>query len=374
MKLCKKTSLPREVWAALLGTAAIRPSALQRLAALSAERADLLFMKPKELKECAGLKEEEAESLLTVPRVAGRWQEKLAIWEEKGIRMILFSDGDYPEAFETISDPPLCVFVRGELPKKEEMTVAVVGSRTCTPYGRNQTISIARQLAEAEISIVSGLAYGIDRAAHEGALQAKDGKTYAVLGCGVDMCYPRENRKLFEEIPCHGGLISEFFPETRPEPYHFPRRNRLISGLSRAVAVMEARKKSGSLITAGYALEQGKDVFALPGRLGDPLSEGCLELIRDGAGILLGAEDLLFSLSGAESTLPFAGRLGEKRNLPLAEPENTVYHSVGLSPKYVDEIILSSGLPYPQVVTALLSLELKGLVTQSDGNYYTRNA
>ena len=189
----------------------------------------------------------------------------------------------YPEKLKVLESPPAGLYVLGKLPDPDRKTAAIVGARSCSVYGRRQARFFARALSARGIQIVSGLASGIDRAAHEGALEGGT-QTFAVLGCGADVCYPRENFGIYRQIAQGGGgILSEFEPGSRPLGWHFPRRNRIISGLADLVLVVEARARSGALITADCALEQGKTVYAVPGRLEDPLSEGCNRLIFQGA-------------------------------------------------------------------------------------------
>ena len=212
--------------------------------------------------------------------------------EKEGIRLVAFLDENYPKRLLQIPDYPVGLFVRGELPDEERPAAAVIGARDCTNYGRQEAESVAAELAGAGVQIISGLAYGIDSAGHRGALKA-GGRTFGVLGCGIKICYPRENYGLYERMCRQGGVLSEWMPWEPPQQKNFPIRNRIISGLSDVLLVMEARQKSGSLITAGIGLEQGKEIFALPGRVSDPLSEGCNRLISEGAGVLLGPEEVL---------------------------------------------------------------------------------
>lgn len=340
-RLLKAFGSPEGIWRAgeaeLAGRGGLRPG----------EAAEV-FRGRGELDACA----EEAE------RLSGR-----------GIRMIPITDAAYPDRLRRIPDPPACLFVKGKLPPPEAPSAAVVGARGCTAYGQLQAEQIAGELAAAGCWIISGLAYGIDAAAHRGAVRA-GGRTCAVLGCGVDLCYPEENYPLYEEILQRGGgILSEFPPKTPPLKQNFPIRNRVISGLADAVLVMEARKRSGSLITVEKALEQGKEIFALPGRADDPLSRGCLELIRDGAHILTEASDVLTALSlSPTQSLNYC----EEVKFPLAEEEKLVYSAIANSPKHRDEILRELKIPESRVHAALLNLELSGAVRQTAKNYFVR--
>ena len=201
----------------------------------------------------------------------------------------------YPQRFRELPQMPEGIYVKGTLPDEKMPTAAIVGARMCSRYGRVTSFDFGKKLAENGVQVISGMALGIDGAAQEGAL-AGGGRTFAILGCGADICYPRSNYRLYDQIPDHGGIISEFEPGTKPLPYNFPIRNRLISALADVVIVVEARKKSGSLITVDYALEQGKSVYAVPGRVGDVLSDGCNNLIAQGAGIAWSVETILEEL------------------------------------------------------------------------------
>lgn len=221
--------------------------------------------------------------------------EKMAELYRKGIRYYSIFDWDYPMRLRAVADAPLALFVWGELPPEDCMTAAVVGARYHSFYGAKHTKYYSGLLAEKEIGVVSGMAKGIDSIAQEAAIE-KGGKTYAVLGCGVDVCYPEESRKLYEKIPLHGGIISEYLPGTLPQAGLFPQRNRIISALGDILLVMEAKEKSGTLITVDMALEQGKEIWALPGRADDALSAGCNRLIAQGAGILASGADFMGEL------------------------------------------------------------------------------
>ena len=205
----------------------------------------------------------------------------------------------YPDKLRCFEDMPEYLYVKGKLPDSRKKSVAIVGARRCSSYGSSQAYYFAKELSRFGIQIISGMARGVDGWAHRGALDG-GGETFAVLGNGVDICYPRQNMDIYRRIPFRGGVLSEYEPQTPALPYHFPRRNRLISALADLVLVIEAGKKSGSLITVNFALEQGKTVYALPGRLGDTLSEGCNNLIFEGAGIANSVDIILDELQISE--------------------------------------------------------------------------
>ncbi len=289
--------------------------------------------------------------------------------EKLGARVVTRSDGEYPPLLAAIYAPPPLLFVRGDLGPCREGGVAVVGSRRTSPYGRRMAHRLGRDLGQAGMSLVSGLARGIDTAAHQGALEA-GGHTVGVLGCGLDVAYPPENRELMERMAVRGAVISEFPLGTRPLAGNFPVRNRIISGLSRAVVVVEAGLRSGSLITARHALDQGREVFAVPGPVGSPGVGGCHELIRQGARLLESAREILepgalppFSESAPPGPEP--ARLPPEGERLLA--------LIGDDPVHLDVLARQSGLKAQEVTALLVNLELAGLVLQMPGKYFVRD-
>ncbi len=227
-------------------------------------------------------------------------EEKIKDLAGKGIRYVWMGEADYPSHLLHIEDPPFGLYVKGRLPRPEHAAVGIVGTRMASPYGREQARIFAAELAKEGVQIISGMARGVDGVAGRGALDTSD-DSYAVLGGGVDICYPRENKDLYEALIDRGGVLSEYRPGLAPQSTFFPARNRIISGLSDIILVIEAREQSGTLITVDRALEQGKDVWALPGRRGDRNSAGCNRLIRQGAGIALSPELLLEALGLLEA-------------------------------------------------------------------------
>ena len=283
-----------------------------------------------------------------------------------GVRIVDFRAPDYPRLLLEIPDPPPFLYVRGEL-ADDAPAVAIVGSRRASGYGLLATGRLARELAERDITVVSGLARGIDTAAHRGAQQG-GGRTVAVLGCGLDIVYPPENAHLFAEIAAQGALVSEFPLGTPPLAENFPRRNRIISGLSRGVLVVEAAEKSGSLITARMALEQGREVFAIPGNITQAASRGTNRLIKEGAKLVEEVADILEELP-AGPRQPF---LPLSLPLPnLSSAEGTLHSLLAEGPLHIDEIVVKSKLTVAEVSAILLSLELKGVVQQLPGKYFT---
>jgi DNA processing protein len=290
------------------------------------------------------------------------------LWERvqsQGIRLLTSEDEAYPARLKEIEQPPPVLFVRGDWTTGDELAVAIVGTRRITAYGRQVTEQLASHLAANGITIISGLARGVDEVAHSAALAA-GGRTAAVLGSGVDRVYPPENRALADKIIGSGALLSDYPMGTAPESSNFPPRNRIISGLSRAVIVVEAGETSGALITAEFAAEQGRDVFAVPGSILAPQSRGANKLIQNGAMPLLHPDDVLQGLN--------LGRAGEQRAarkiLPTDEVEANVLGVLGSEPLHVDEICNSTTLPVEKVSAALVMMELKGMVRQVGGMQY----
>ncbi len=288
--------------------------------------------------------------------------------EKQNIRFIPCFSEAYPKKLWQIPDPPYALYVKGNLPKEEIPGVAIVGARKCTPYGQEMALDYGKYLAEHGVQIISGMARGIDGAGQRGALDG-GGMTFGVLGCGVDICYPRDHIGLYMDIQRSGGILSEQRPGRPPLPMYFPMRNRIISGLSDFVLVMEARERSGSLITADQALEQGKDVYALPGPVTSQLSQGCHRLIRQGAGILITPKDLLAELG---LTPEESERKSDKIEKTLENDENVVYSCLGFFPKGISQLIEETGFRASVLMQSLISLELKGCIREVSKNHYIR--
>ena len=268
-----------------------------------------------------------------------------------------------------LPDMPDTLYYLGRLPDGTKPSIAIVGARMCSPYGRTQAFCYARTLSSFGIQVVSGMAQGIDAEGHKGAIEGGT-PTFAVLGSGVDICYPAANRRLYEAILENGGgIISEFPPGTKPIPWHFPARNRIISALSDVALIVEAKEKSGSLITAGFALDQGKNVYAVPGAVNDALSRGCHKLIYDGAGIAYCPEVLLAEWG---ITWQDSGKSEEKKKFVLAKDLDMVYSCLDLRPKNPDGIIEKTGFPPGKVNGILMELELMGLIREVGRRYYVR--
>jgi len=332
---------------------------------------EAVFRAPlKELLRIEGLGERVAGEIQKGPseKVVKR---ELSRLEKTGGKFVTLKDDDYPKRLKDIYDPPALLYLRGELRREDELAVAVVGSKKTSAYGREVTERIGRDLARHGVTVVSGMARGIDSVAHQGALQG-GGRTIAVLGCGVDMIYPSENRNLFHQIIEQGAVLSEFPMGSPPEAGHFPRRNRIISGLSIGVVIVQASAESGSLITAGYALEQGREIFAVPGNIGAEGSRGTNRLIKEGAKLVESSEDIL------EEVLPQWRREGEMAQkgedpvLTLTEAEKCLYGLLEETPLHIDALIRESQLDPGSVSSLLLNLELKGLISQWPGKCFSK--
>jgi DNA processing protein len=288
------------------------------------------------------------------------------------VRVVTFSDPAYPARLRTIADPPPALYVKGEVEAKDEHAVAVVGSRSASDYGRRVARELCRGLSLCGFTVVSGMARGIDGEAHAAALEA-GGRTIAVLGSGIDRPYPPEHERLYHRISGQGAVISELPMGTPPMAFNFPARNRLISGLSVGVVVVEATEKSGSLITASLALEQGREVFAVPGEVGASRTRGTHRLIRQGAKLVETIEDIVEEV--APQLAGHAMRAGAIKERALPEPASaearTLYALFDRRSIHVDEIIERSGFTAAKVSEILLQLELEGYLKQLPGSRYT---
>lgn len=290
------------------------------------------------------------------------------IWDQiqsKGIHVLTWLDETYPQRLKEIEQPPPVLYVRGELSTEDEWAVAIVGSRRVTPYGRQVTEEITSFLAGNGITVVSGLARGVDVIAHKAALKA-GGRTLAVLGSGVDRIYPPENRSVAEQIFEHGAVLSDYALGTPPESSNFPPRNRIISGLSMAVIIVEAGQTSGALITAEFAADQGREIFAVPGNIYAPQSKGTNKLIQQGALPLLSASDIMQALNLTRVGQQKAAR----KALPADDVEAKLLTAMGEEPLHVDEIRNQTGLPVEKVSATLVMMELKGMVRQVGNMQY----
>ncbi len=295
--------------------------------------------------------------------------------QEFGCHVLIQSDGDYPESLRQIYDPPLVLYVKGALTAKDKSAVAMVGSRMTTHYGLETARKLAYQLAYVGVTVVSGGARGIDTAAHQGALAAK-GRTVCVLGTGINLVFPPENRDLFTRIAENGAVITQFPFNRNGDKQSFAIRNRIIAGMTLGTVVVEADLHSGALITSNFATEYGRQVFAVPGRIDSPRSKGCHDLIKKGAKLCEGAEDILSEfeyLFPASNRPPSPGETGVLPALELGENERKVYDALNHEESSIDEVIRRSGLPSSAASVALLGLEMKRVVRQLPGKLFVRN-
>lgn len=344
----------------------------RRLRARAGSPRGIFALSARELTAVKGVGDRYIERLLRrdLPAEVAREKERAAA---AGVNIVTLGEEGYPRFLAAVFDPPLVLYVRGEVRPCDDLAVAVVGSRRATLYGRRQARRLAGSLARAGFTVVSGLARGIDAAAHEGALEA-GGRTLAVVGCGLSRVYPEEHAELAERIASAGAVVSEHPMEFPVRAENFPRRNRIISGLARGVVVVEAARRSGSLITARWALEQGREVFAVPGPVDRPSFAGCHRLIKEGAKLVETVEDILEELGPLEQAVltPRGEEVQDPRLLALSREERQVLEAVDVEPRRVDDIIVRSHLPTSTVTAALFSLELKRLVVQLPGKRFAR--
>lgn len=295
----------------------------------------------------------------------GAWDKVL----RQGCSFVTWDEQNYPSLLREIYDPPPLLYYSGDIGALNRYCLAIVGSRRYTVYGREVAYKFAAGLSNRNITVVSGMARGIDTWAHKGALSA-GGKTVAVLGCGLDICYPAENKRVKQEIESSGVVISEFPPGYRPLPQNFPRRNRIISGLSWGTLVVEAGEKSGALITADFALEQGREVFAIPGGIASPYSRGCHKLIKEGAKLVEKVEDMLeelpLTIMANDVSLP-------QREQKLSSKEKRLLEIIPYEPLALEDLAVLSKIPLASLNALLLELELKGAIKQLPGKYFTRS-
>jgi len=297
--------------------------------------------------------------------------EELAKLEKCDAKIVTFHDPSYPAALKEIHDPPILLYVKGKDLPKNVTFMGVVGSRNPSPYGVKSAQMIGQGLGRRGLGVVSGMAKGVDASAHWGCL-AGQGFTIAVLGTGIDIVYPAQNRKLADSIANKGALISEFPLGTPPEPKNFPIRNRIISGLSRGVIVVEATMKSGSLITAALALEQDREVFAVPGSIHSFKSTGCHFLIKQGARLIENSDDVLDELGMNYDYSPKSDTFRKEALPPMDESEKAIYDMIGDYPLHIDQITREGNLAPGKAASILMRMELKGMIRQLPGKVFVR--
>jgi DNA processing protein len=327
---------------------------------------DALRAKPSDLRQVPGVGEITASAISGVPR--GAALEEIELAAKKGVRILPAASAEYPPALASIYDPPVVLYVKGDLRPADALAIGVVGSRKCSAYGERQAARFACDLASLGVTVVSGLARGVDTKAHIGALRAKEGRTIAVLGSGLLTVYPPENQKLFDSLVERGAGVSEFPLRSRPEPSNFPRRNRIISGLSLGVLVVEAADKSGALITSDWALDQAREVFCVPGSVESPLSRGTHRLIKQGAKLAEEAADIVEEIP---ALAPLATRL--KREAPSTAMERAVLGRLGEKGRSAESLAAETRLPLATVEAALVQLAARGWA-EARGASYTRGA
>jgi DNA processing protein len=338
------------------------------------EAPKILAASRSELRRVRGIGEDTAE-------VIAKWETSVDLAaelrriEEFGCHVLTQADEAYPESLRQIYDPPVVLYVKGALTSKDKNAVAMVGSRTTTHYGVEVARKLAYQLAYVGVTVVSGGARGIDTAAHQGALSAK-GRTICVLGTGINFVFPPENKELFDRIAEHGAVLTQFPFNRNGDRQTFAIRNRIVAGMTLGTVVVEANLTSGALITANFATEYGRQVFAVPGRIDSPRSKGCHELIKKGAKLCEGAEDVLSEfeyLFPASNRPPSPAETGVLPALELSANEQKVYDALSREESSVDEVIRHSGLSPSTVSVALLGLEMKRVIKQLPGKLFIRN-
>ena len=323
-----------------------------------------------ELSQVEGIREEIARSIFK-KRYSDDPEKELNKAERQGVRILTYSDPTYPGLLKEIHDPPMVLFIKGNDIPCNQTFIAVVGSRNSTSYGQKAAEKIGQGLARRGLGVVSGMARGIDSSSHWGCLEGK-GFTIAVLGTGADVVYPASNRKLYDQIAVKGSIISEFPMGAPPVPNNFPMRNRIISGLSRGTVIVEATKNSGSLITASLALEQGRELFAVPGSINSFKSTGCHYLIKQGAGLIENADDILEALGMNYPFVPKTDTFKETPPVIMDEAESALYNIIGDYPVHIDQITRDGNMEPGEASSLLMKMELKGIIRQLPGKMFVR--
>ena len=365
----------REAFIALNMIEQVGPIRVRQLLEHFGDAPSILRASKQQLLAVHGLGVDTAESV-------ANWQQTVDLRAELkriaefGCQVLVQADEDYPRLLREIYDPPIALYVKGTLLAKDRNAVAIVGSRQTTHYGLEASRRLGYQLAYLGVTVVSGGARGIDTAAHQGALNAR-GRTVAVLGTGINRVFPPENLELFERVAANGALITQFPFNRQADKQSFPIRNRIVAGMTLGTVVVEANLTSGALITANFANEYGRQLFAVPGRIDSPRSKGCHELIKKGAKLCEGAEDILCEfeyLFPSTNRPPAPNETGVLPALALSDNEQKVHDTLGRDEEIsIDEVIRQSGLPTSAVAVALLSLEMKRLVKQLPGKMFLRN-
>ena len=368
-----------ELWLKLIRADGIGPTLFKRLLGYFGGVERIFTASVAELTKVEGIGNKTAESIVRT-RNAFNADSEIALADKLGVWVIHLQDERYPPALKAIYDPPPVLYVKGTLTRADNLAMAIVGSRRCTHYGTEQTNRFSHLLASAGFTIISGLARGIDTAAHRGALATK-GRTIAVQGCGLSNIFPPENKKLFEQITENGAVISELPLTYEPLAENFPGRNRIIAGLSMGVLVVEATYRSGALISAQAAMENNREVMAVPGRIDSPCSLGCHKLLKQGARLIDGIDEIMDALGyvgdGLKTHADAAATKAEQHaqqnlfdlsRLNLTVEESGILDHLNSEPVHVEELIDLTQLPAGKVHAAVISLQLKGLIKQLPGN------
>lgn len=364
---------PKELWVKMTLLPEVGSIRLRRLLDAFGSPAGVLEASAEDLASVEGITPRLA-ARIVARRAAADGREELSRAREFGATVLTPDEDDYPALLRTIHDPPPVLYVHGELRPDDGLAVAIVGRRQASPYGLAVADRLARQLAGLGVTVVSGLARGIDAAAHRAALDA-GGRTVAVLGNGLGVQYPPEHAALRTAIAKRGAVVSEFPMRETPEPGHFPQRNRVISGLSLGVVVVEADERSGALITARAALEQGREVFAVPGNILGNTSRGPHQLLREGATLVESAEDIVREIQALASWVKSRPEpVAAETAAPAPGTEAAIYDALGGSPELADDLAARVGIPAAIMAPALLSLELKGLIRRTSGPRYLKVA
>lgn len=356
-----------ELWFWLTNAKGIGNKKITRLLGCFHKIENIYTASETDICQVPGIHVRDAKALTAEKEMYKRKYERL---NRQGIILITQEDALYPEKLRNLPDAPYVLYLRGKMPEEEKRSIAVIGARECSVYGREMALWFSRELSESGIQIISGMARGVDGYAHTGALKARGenvAPTYAVLGSGIDICYPSEHYWMYEQIQRSGGIVSEYGMGVPALAGQFPMRNRIISGLADGILVIEAKERSGSLITADLGLEQGRDIFAVPGRVGDLLSYGCNNLIKMGAFLVQSPADIL---NHYHFTKEAKTKDSKKNNYMLETKEKIVYANLSYNPKHIDELMLDTKFSLSEIMESLVSLELKGYIKQTMKNFY----
>lgn len=362
----KNTDMRYEYW--LSHVKGVGPRAMRQLRKYSGSAREVYEMSPKELSNIFGLSPNTAQNIYDSRQDWDLDREYDVLWE-KNISFITMGSREYPKRLREIPDPPGWLFYIGSLPEESRYSAAIVGARACSEYAFSSAVKLGKRCADLGVNVISGMARGVDGAGHTGCME-NGGKTWAVLGCGVDIVYPPEHYRMYERIIKEGGgIISEYPPGMGSYPRNFPPRNRIISGLSDVVIIVEGREKSGSLITADHALEQGREVYVVPGPMDDIRCMGSNRLIKQGANIILSVDDMVSDI-GLEKA--FGGDKPKGFQIVLEKEEEEVYSTLNLCPKGLDEICDDTGLSPKSAAGALFSLIDMGMAEETFDRCYKK--